>query len=103
MLVAIEITAFYRLTKAYHQSLALVAIAASLLLGHFFASPHFDSISESVIVVGDPEHDRLGRPVFYGISKRTHLLSPLDANDWGHRQTSVAQLVGCYWTSNCSR
>jgi hypothetical protein len=42
-----------------------------------FASPRFSSISEPVVVVGDPEHDRLGRPVFNGISKRTHLLSPL--------------------------
>ena len=68
---------FCHLTKAYHQSLALVATLVSLFLGRFFASPQFGSISESVIVVGDPEHDRLGRPVFHGISKRTHLLSPL--------------------------
>jgi hypothetical protein len=68
---------FFRLTKAYHQSLALVTTLVSLFLGRFFASPHFDSICESVVVVRYPEHDRLGRPVFYGISKRTHLLSPL--------------------------
>jgi hypothetical protein len=68
---------FYHLTKAYHQSLALIATLVSLLLGRFFASSPFGSISESVVVVGDPEHDRLGRPVFYGIGKRTHLLSPL--------------------------
>jgi hypothetical protein len=75
--VAIEITTFYRLTKAFHPSLALVATPVSLFLGRFFASPHFGSISESVVVVGDPEHDRLGRPVFHGISKRTHLLTSL--------------------------
>ena len=75
--MAIEITAFFRLTKASHQSLALVAIAVRLLLGHFFASPHFGSISESVVVVCDPEHDRFGRPVFHGISKRTHLPTSL--------------------------
>ena len=76
--MAIEITTFYRLTKAYHQSsLALVATPVSLFPGRFLASPHFGSISESVVVVGDPEHDRLGRSVFHGISKRTHLLSPL--------------------------
>jgi len=57
--------------------LALAATLVSLFLGRFFASPHFGSISESVVVVGDPKHDRLGRPVFHGISKRTHLLSPL--------------------------
>jgi hypothetical protein len=51
--VAIEITTFYRLTKAYHQSLALVATPVSLFLGRFLASPHFGSISESVVVVGD--------------------------------------------------
>jgi hypothetical protein len=77
MLVAIEITTFYRLTKAYHQSLALVATPVSLFLGCFFASPQFGSIRESVVVVGDPEHDRLGRPVFHCISKRTHLLTSL--------------------------
>jgi hypothetical protein len=77
MLVAIEINTFYRLTKAYHQSLALVATPVSLFLGRFFASPHFGSISESVVVVGDPEHDRLGRPVCHGIGKRTHLLTSL--------------------------
>ena len=68
---------FYHLTKAYHESLALVAPLVSLFLGRFFPSSHFGSISESVVVVGDPKHDRLGRPVFHGISKRTHLLSPL--------------------------
>jgi hypothetical protein len=68
---------FYRLTKAYHQSLALVATPVSLFLGRFFASPHFGSISESLVVVGDPEHDRLGRPVFHDISKRTHLVTSL--------------------------
>src|SRR6516164_2420095 len=67
----------YRLTKAYHQSLALVATPVSLFPGRFLASPHFGSISESVVVVGDPEHNRLGRPIFHGISKRTHLLTPL--------------------------
>jgi hypothetical protein len=36
--------------------LALVATLISLFLGRFFASP-FDSVSESVVVVGDPEHD----------------------------------------------
>ena len=48
-----------------------------LFLARFFASSQFGSISESVVVVGDPEHDRLGRPIFHGISKRTHLLTPL--------------------------
>jgi hypothetical protein len=48
---------FYRLNKAYHESLALVSTLVSLFLGRFFASPHFESISESVVVVGDPEHD----------------------------------------------
>jgi hypothetical protein len=41
-----------------------------------FASPRFSSISELVVVVGDPEHDRLGRPVFQ-VSASTHLFSPL--------------------------
>jgi hypothetical protein len=77
MLVAIEIAIFYRLTKAYHQPLAFVAIPVTLLLGRFFASPHLGSISESVVVVCDPEHDRLGGPVFHGISKRTHLPTSL--------------------------
>jgi|SRR6516162_7782238 len=48
-----------------------------LFLARFFASSHFGSISESVVFVGDPEHDRLGRPVFHGISKHTHLLTSL--------------------------
>jgi hypothetical protein len=77
MLAAIEITTFYDLTKAYHQSLGTRRNSGQFLfLARFFASSHFGSISESVVVVGDPEHDRLGRPVFHGISKRTHVLSP---------------------------
>ena len=83
--MAIEITTFYRLTKAYHQSLALIATLVSLLLGRFFASSPFGSISESVVVVGDPKHDRLGRPVFHGIGKRTHLLSLLTPMIGGNR------------------
>ena len=77
MLAAIGNYYFLPPTKAYHQSLALVATPVSLFPGRFLASPHFGSISESVVVVGDPEHDRLGRPVFHGISKRTPVLSPL--------------------------
>jgi hypothetical protein len=97
MLVAIEIATFYRLTKAYHQSLALVATPVSLFLGRFFASPHFGSISESVVVVGDPEHDWLPGLSWYQQAHASPHLS--DANDWGRRPT---QAVGCYRTSECS-
>ena len=68
-----------------------------------FASPHFDSISESVIVGGDPEHDRLGRPVFYGIRKRTHLLSPLTPMIGVIGKQASHRGVGCYRTSKRSR
>ena len=70
----------YRLTKAYHQSLALVATPVSLFLGRFLASPHFGSISESV--VGDPEHDCLSRALFYRSSKGTHFLTSLPPMIW---------------------
>ena len=74
MLAAIEI---YRLTKAYHQSLALVAIPVSLLLGRFFASPHFGPISESVVVVCDPEHDRLGGARSFMVSASARISAAL--------------------------
>jgi len=73
MLVAIEITTFCRLAKAGTRRNS----GQFLFLARFFPSSHFASISESVVVVGDPEHDRLGRPVFHSISKRTHLLTSL--------------------------
>ena len=88
--MAIEITTFYRLTKAYHQSLALVATPVSLFLGRFLASPHFGSISESV--VGDPEHDRLSRALFDGSSNGTHFLTSLPPMIW-----VVSQPAGRRW------
>jgi hypothetical protein len=32
---------------------------------------------KSVVVVGDPEHDRFSRSVFHAVSKPTHFLTPL--------------------------
>jgi hypothetical protein len=61
MLVAVEITTFYRLTKSIQPVLGTRRNSGQFLfLFRFFASPRFSSISESVVVVGDPEHDRLG-------------------------------------------
>jgi hypothetical protein len=57
-----------------------------------FCSQRFSSISESIVVVGDPEHDRLGRPVFHSISKRTQI-GVIGQQAW-HRPLKTAKKLG---------
>ena len=42
-----------------------------------FLDPNFGTRGKSIVVVGDPEHDRLSRSVFHVMSERPHFLGPL--------------------------
>jgi hypothetical protein len=40
------------------------------------------SLGEIVVGVRDPQHDRLGRSTFHGLSKRSHFLTSLPPMIW---------------------
>jgi len=45
--------------------------------GGLLLDPNFSTRGKPIVIVGDPEHDRLGRAIFSAIRKCTHLLTPL--------------------------
>jgi hypothetical protein len=46
------------------------------LLCRAFASPDFGSFRELIVIVRNPQHDRLGGSLFHGFSKHAHFLTP---------------------------
>jgi hypothetical protein len=53
-----------------------------LFLCRAFASSDFGSFRELVVIVCNPQHDRLGGSLFRGVSKRTRFLTPRAPMIW---------------------
>jgi len=53
-----------------------------LLLCQSFTSPHFGPLSELVVIVGNPEHDRLSCWLFHYFGERSHFFAALPPMIW---------------------
>ena len=54
---------------------------------------------QPIIIIGNPQHDRLRRLLPHGSGKRTHFLAPLPPIDLDHRQARAAsaEAMNGYW------
>jgi hypothetical protein len=51
--------------------------AGTIYRGGLLLDPNFSTRGKPIVIVGDPEHDRLGQAIFSAVRKCTHLLTPL--------------------------
>jgi len=60
---------FPQQTKAAGSGAALIVVS--------LAGSEFSTLGKLVVIVGNPEHDRLSRPLFHGSGNGTHFLTSI--------------------------